>query len=358
MAAMLGLSRAIIAAPAEENNGGLGRAAGDFAAGLRAEGVDTTFIGTQPRGLMANAAATRVGLRVSSSLLRLAQARDVRSAVPKSGWDLCYAVAGSVPVERASGIVVIHQSTHYPTIEFDWVSRGARATGGRGDLTRTELRRRMLEIRRADLIHVTTASVREEFLEAGVPAQRLVFAPLGVDIKRYSPAQKSAALELAFVGPFSMRKGVDVVAELAGRLDGAATVTAVGGPICRWSRAITDRARFTIVPSVAEMLGRAHIFLLPSRSDAFSYAVLEALASGTVPIVTPNVGAAEIVRRLDDRLVIPVDAYVEGVLHLLPLLDLSDLGRRARALALEYDRDLLIRRAARAVLDAARPLAA
>lgn len=350
-------SRAIVVAPTAENAGGLGRAAGDFAAGLRAEGVATTYIGRQPRGFVTSVASTRVAERVSAGSRRLAEARDVRAAVPENGWDLCYAVAGSVPVEGAGGVVVIHQSTHYPTLEFEWVNNGARATGGRGDLSRAELRRRLLEIQKADLVHVTTEMVRQEFLDAGVPAERLVCAHLGVDVERFAPGEKAQRIELAFVGPFSMRKGVDVVAELGERLRDTATVTAVGGPICRWSRGIAEHAPFTMMSSVEEMLGRAQVFLLPSRSDAFSYAVLEALASGTVPIVTPNVGAAEIVRRLDERLVIPFDEYVDGVIALLPQLDLAELATRARTLALDYDRAALTRRAARSVLDAAHRLA-
>lgn len=353
-----GLSRAIVVAPATENAGGLGRAAGDFAAGLRAEGLETRYIGRQPGSLLTRAAASRPCRRLSSSLLRIAEARDVRAAVPEGDWDLCYAVAGSVPSQRKPGVMVIHQSTHYPTVEFEWVARGARDTGGRGDLSRAELRRRLAEIDRADLVHVTTEIVQQEFIDAGVAAERLVCAALGVDVQAYTPADKPAGLELAFVGPFSMRKGVDIVADLAERLDRKATVTAVGGPICRWSRDIAERASFAIGASVPEMLSRAHVFLLPSRSDAFSYAVLEAMASGAVPIVTPAVGASEIVRRLDERLVVPIGDYAGTVVDLLPQLDLADLGRRAREIALEYDRATLTRSAARSVLDAARMLAA
>lgn len=351
-------SRAIVVAPAPAGVGGLGRAAGDFADGLSRLGLETSYIGAQPRSLRSRLASSRAIRRVSGAPQRLSAARDVRRVADRMEWDLVYAVAGAAPAERPGGIVVIHQSTHYPSHEFEMVRRGCHETGGRGDLSRRETRRRLREISTADLIHVTTEIVRDEFLDAGVAGERLVFVPLGVDITRFRPGPKATDLRVAFVGPMSMRKGVDVVAELADRLRGVAIVTAVGGPVCTWSRRISERAAFEMCDSVERLLAEASVFVLPSRSDAFSYAVLEAMASGTVPIVTPEVGASEIVRRIDPRLVIERGAYVDAVVDLLPRLDLPELAKRARALSLSYERLSTTRAAATAVVAAADQLRA
>jgi glycosyltransferase involved in cell wall biosynthesis len=283
-------------------------------------------------------------------------ARAVRRAVPPDGWELVYAVSGSVPIERGSGVRVIHQATRHPAIEWSALRRGERETGGRGDMSRAELRRREYEIEKADLIHVTSHAVRDEFLEAGVSAGRLVHSYLGVDLERYRPAEKRTSLTIAFVGPLSLRKGVDIVAELAARVGEDAAVGAVGGATCPWSRRIAERAKLVRWESVPEMLSAAHFFVLPSRSDGFSYAVLEALASGAVPIVTPEVGAAEIVRRLDERLVIEREGFAEAAVELLPRIDLADLSPRARALAEEFDRRRTSREIASRVVERAETL--
>jgi glycosyltransferase involved in cell wall biosynthesis len=344
----------VVVAPAELGAGGLGRAAAEFTDGLEAMGVETTFVGSQRPNLLMRVASNRPARRLlGSAPLRRAEARAVRRAVPATGWDLAYAIAGSVPLERRGGVRVIHQSTRHPRLEWEALRRAEKETGGRGDMTRAERRRREREIREADLIHVTTHAVRDEFLDAGVAPERLIHAYLGVDLERFRPAAKPEDLRIAFVGPLSMRKGVDVVAELAARARGTAKVITVGGPTCPWSRRVVERARFDRRTSVEELLAEARVLVLPSRSDAFAYVVLEALASGTVPIVTPEVGAAEIVRRLDERLVVRRPDFAEAVTELLPRLDLDELARRAADLALEFDVRETSRRAAVAVLEAA-----
>jgi glycosyltransferase involved in cell wall biosynthesis len=251
------------------------------------------------------------------------------------------------------GVQVIHQATHHPTIEWEALRRGERETGGRGDLSRAERHRRECEIESADLIHVTSLAVRDEFLETGVSSERIVHSYLGVDLMGFTPGAKSDKLTIAFIGPLSLRKGVDTVVELAHRLRGDAIVETVGGPVCPWSRRLVERAEFTPRTSVADTLRSAHVLVLPSRSDGFSYVVLEALASGTIPIVTPAVGAAEIVRRLDDRLVIESPEFVDATVELIPILDLKALGVRARALAEEFDRRRTSRATVTAVIERA-----
>lgn len=349
---MVGPFNAIVVAPVPLGQGGLGRAGGDFRKGLNILGVRNAFVGPQPLDAMTRLAATRVVRRFSASPQRRFSARAVRAAVPTSGWDLAYAIAGSAPIDQAAGTVAIYQATRYPTIEFEAVRRGEKETGGRGDLSRGELRRRLREVERVDLIHVTTAAVRDEFLNAGVAAEKLVCVAHGVDTAAFRPGVKSEELSIAFVGPLSMRKGVDVVAALAQRMAGAAKVLTVGGPTDPWSRRVAATALFEPRDAVADMLAEAHVLVLPSRSDAFAFVVLEALASGAVPIVTPEVGASEVVRRLDPRLVVSRHEFVERVPGLLEALDLPDLAARGVALAGEYERTAMARAVAQGVLDA------
>jgi glycosyltransferase involved in cell wall biosynthesis len=349
-----GVARALVACPAALGSGGLGTAAAEFAAGLEANGVRSAYVGLQETGAAGGLVNRRSVRRLfGAGPGRRLGARAVRRAVPADGWDLLYAVPGALPLGGGGGIRVIHQATRHPALERAALRRGERETGGRGDMSAAELRRRLRELERADLVHVTSRAVLEELAEAGLPRERLVHSYLGVDLDRFRPGPKHERLTIAFVGPLSLRKGVDAVAELAARLGPGAAVEVVGGPTCPWSRRLGERASFVRRDSVPETLAAAHCLVLPSRSDGFSYAVLEALASGAVPIVTPEVGAAELVRRLDPRLVIDFDGFAEATAALLPTLDFERLGAEARALAEQFDRRRTGPAAAAAVLEAA-----
>jgi glycosyltransferase involved in cell wall biosynthesis len=329
----------VVAAPAPLGAGGLGAAAAEFLTGLEAAGFAARFVGVPPRGRYARALRSRPFRRAfGMGPSRRAVARSVRQAVPAGEWDLIWGCSGAAPVEHRAGLRVLHLATRRPDIHWREVRRGERETDGRGAMSRAEVRRGEYELARADVIHVAAAAVRDQLLEAGLPAERIVQSPLGVDLDRFVPGPKATRLTAAFVGPLSMGKGIDVVARLAALLGDEATVEVVGGPVCPWSRRVVERASLVPRASVPEMLAGAHVFLLPSRSDGFSYAVLEALACGAVPIVTPEVGAAEVVARLDPRLVVGREGFAEEAAALIGALDLDDLAPRARLLAAEFDR--------------------
>lgn len=332
-------TKVLVATTAPLGSGGLGTAAAELADGIAALGAEVDHIGPPPPTRRQKLVLSRPYRRLfGMAASRRFASRAVRRAVPASGWDLLYATPECLPLDSAIGIRVVHQATHLPALEWEALRRAERETGGRGDMSRAERRRRERELEGADLIHVTSRAVRDEFIEAGYPPEKIVHAYLGVDLDRYQPVAKDEGLRVAFIGPLSMRKGVDVAREVAERLQGEGIVEAVGGPTCPWSRGVVADAPFAFGDSAAATLAKSHALVLPSRSDGFSYVVLEALASGTVPIVTPAVGAAEVVRRLDPRLVVEQGQFADAAVELLRTLDLVDLGRRARVLAEEFDR--------------------
>ena len=345
------VSHALVAAPAPLGVGGLGTAAAEFSMGLDHLGIDWHYVGLQPSSKLAGVLTGRPFRRVfGMSPARRVTARSVRRVVLASQWELCYSIPGSVPIERDHGVKAIYQATRHPATELAALQRGEEETGGKGDMSPAECRRRERELREADVIHVTSLAVRDELIDAGIPTKRLVHSYHGVDLERSAPGEKRANLTIAFIGPLSLRKGVDMAAEVASRLAGGAVVEAVGGPTCPWSRRIAESANFVPRSSASETLATAHALILPSRSDGFSFVVLEALASGTIPIVTPEVGASEIVRRLDDRLVVDRTIFADRTLELLDELDFADLAPQARTLAEEFDRRQTSRAAAIAVL--------
>jgi glycosyltransferase involved in cell wall biosynthesis len=337
----------IVVSPASLGEGGQGVAARDMVDGLFRNGCDTGFIG-EPRSTRLTRLASRRGLRRWSRLIRSAERREVMSRVPATGWDLAYAMPGYLP--RGAGARVLHQATRHPLVVLEAVKRARRDGAlGRGFMTRGEAQALCRELRRADLVRCESAAVADELVAEGIPPDRVVHAPPGVDLDRFRPSEKPDELTVAFIGPLALWKGLDVVAGLAQCMARTARFVFVGGPVDRWSRRqleLLDVERATDVPTV---LARAHALVLPSVADGFGYVVLEALASGCVPLVSPMVGAAEVARELDERLVINREAFVETAAVLLPTL--RDLAGDARQLAERYDRSVMAPRAAVAILD-------
>jgi len=93
---------------------------------------------------------------------------------------------------------------------------------------------------------------------------------------------------------------------------------------------ITDRIlilpRTVVEREKTELYASARVFVLPSYSENFGNTVLEAMQHGLPVVVTPEVGAAEIVRRSGGGLVVEGDSHALGA----AIGSLMDDDRRAR----------------------------
>jgi glycosyltransferase involved in cell wall biosynthesis len=208
------------------------------------------------------------------------------------------------------------------------------------------------ELARADLARVESPIVAEELIKEGFPPDRVVTASPGVDVERFAPGARPDRLRVAFVGVLSLWKGVDVLVRLARKLAPAGEVVVVGGPVCPWSRRLVSEAPLRQHPGdIPSLLASSHALVLPSATDGFGLVVLEAMAAGAVPFVSPEVGAAAIVRRLDPRLVQPRSEFAEVVPELIHTLPLGELGAAARRIAERHERAEMARTAASLLLE-------
>jgi glycosyltransferase involved in cell wall biosynthesis len=349
---MMSPPRVIVVSPAAPGVGGLGTAAGDIAAGMTSWGARVSPITLGPRPTLSQLAAANRPLRRFASLSRAADRTAMRRRVP-SGWDIAYSMPGFMPRGEDARPRLVHAATHHPrNVRATVAAARRRAGGGTGFMTAAEAELLVDELHRAQVVRAESAAVADELRDDPGLRGQVVLAPPGVDLERFAPAPKAQRLTVAFVGTFSLWKGIDVLVELARRLRGVAEIAAVGGAVDPWSRRLSAGVPFTMQSDVPSLLGRAHALVLPSASDGFGYVVLEAMASGAVPFVTPQVGASELVARLDPRLVQPGDVFAANVSELLATLPLAELGESARLLAREFEQDAMRRQAAALVLGA------
>lgn len=198
---------------------------------------------------------------------------------------------------------------------------------------------------RACAVHVTSASEAAALEQLGLEIGALVEVPNGVDV----PALPADVGEppvwrgvprggrLLCLGRVNWKKGLErailaladlpeAVLVVAGndeeglrpKLERLAAAAAVGSRV-RFIGPVDDRAKWPI-------LRGADLLVLPSLSENFGIVVLEALGVATPVVVSPAVGAAELVARHDVGLVVDNEPAALGA-ALRQLL--ADPGRRA-----------------------------
>jgi glycosyltransferase involved in cell wall biosynthesis len=211
---------------------------------------------------------------------------------------------------------------------------------------------------------VISQEIDRELADLGVAAERRVFLPNGVDCARFTPARPGekaalrAGLGLPVDGPLAIYNGrlstekrIDRLLNLwpgvRGEVPGAGLVVVGSGPEAARLRGMAgEGVIFTDqVEDVAPYLRAADVFVLPSRTEGLSNALLEGMACG-LGVVSSAVGGA-------------VDVIQDGVEGFLPAPEDFD-GFRIAMTRLLRDTDLRERmgRAARTRVEAGYSLTA
>ena len=193
-------------------------------------------------------------------------------------------------------------------------------------------------LEQAAAIHATSAIEAEEIQKFGWRLRRIVVVPNGVDaieqaarqetrqeMQQDAPPADIAALAgqqplVLFFGRLAQAKGLDRLLRAFARTQ-RGTLAIVGNDYEGLAVGLADMARqlriddrVRIVPRTitdAEkecMFAAARVFVLPSYSESFGNVVLEAMQRGLPVIVTPEVGAAEVVKESGGGLVVGGDA--------------------------------------------------
>lgn len=202
----------------------------------------------------------------------------------------------------------------------------------------------------SDRFVALTGTIVEELINAGVPAAHIFELVNGVEHDRIV-ARSNYALHhpprLIYVGRLHKQKGVDVLLRAFGQLverDLAcdACLKIVGdGPL--WDDLVSLAKDLDITHRVAffgetncvlEQLYQADIFVLPSRAEGISNALLEAMACGMPVVVSDVPGNADVVQDGKNGLTFTTedpDSLAQALSLLLEQSDLrQQLGRMAR----------------------------
>lgn len=211
-----------------------------------------------------------------------------------------------------------------------------------------------LVVQLADRVVVNAEALRP----GGRAARRTEVVPSGVDTERFRPCtgERAGAKRrlgvpperplIGTVGRLEERKGTMTLVEAAARLAAGAVpdveiVVAGDGPLraelarCAESLGIADRVRLLGDRSdVREVLAALDVFVLPSRTEGMSNALLEAMAMELPVVATAVGGTPEVIVAEASGLLVPSDdaaALAQAVERLVAAPELAvRLGGEAR----------------------------
>ncbi len=191
--------------------------------------------------------------------------------------------------------------------------------------------------RQFDLIVVRGDKARQFLRQNGV-TRRIVAITAGIATQP-SPSPDGRVYDLVFVGRLSEIKQplqfLEIVAAVQARVPAVRAAMVGDGPLgdaarrFAAERGIADRVDFLGQrDGVNEVLARSKIFVLTSRSEGLSIALLEALACGVPPVAARVGELSELIVDGQTGWLVTPDAIGEYVEHIITLLEDEGMRRR------------------------------
>lgn len=202
---------------------------------------------------------------------------------------------------------------------------------------------------KADRFLTISRVIREEYLAGGVPADRIVHIPNGIDVARFTPVAPDARAALrsrlglpqsafifAYSGKLNRGKGLDMLVRAwarvrAARKDAHLLLIGAGGQqflSCEntlrgeaANRGLASSITFTgYVSNVADYLRASNAFVFPSESEALGLALIEGMSCGLPALASATGGILDIIEDGVNGGLLPVGdepAWAEAMLDLM-----------------------------------------
>lgn len=169
----------------------------------------------------------------------------------------------------------------------------------------------------ATRIVVGSSFARDTLLTSGVPADRVIVNPYGVDWDTLAAPTSNEPrggrpLRFLFVGSVTARKGVPVLLDAWKKAALPDAELWIAGGISERLRGLVEGPRGVRVlgqvprAQIPALYAQCDVFVLPSLFEGFGLVILEALAAGLPVVATPHTGAVEALRNAALGRLVPV----------------------------------------------------
>jgi starch synthase len=170
------------------------------------------------------------------------------------------------------------------------------------------------EHRLASLIVVGSSFTRRTLVESGVPAEKIIVIPLGVDLEAFTPVARpdsSRPLRFLYLGLLGARKGLPLLLEAWHSLGQNDAELLIAGSISdRVARLIPPMPGLRVLGRVSRrelpgLLQQCDVLVFPSYFEGFGAVLLESMAAGLAIIATEATGAPDLITQGVEGFVIP-----------------------------------------------------
>lgn len=238
-------------------------------------------------------------------------------------------------------IILEHNSTHLEAQYDILIEEQKRLRTKVSLLSPSFIKKEVEEYEEADYIVVPSTFARQTFIDKGLPPEKIICIPFGVDIDTFRPTPKNdRTFRIVSVG-ISIRKGIHYLLEVIDELKIKDLEFWLIGKIYDDIRCFLKRysGKFKylgIIPQkeLYKYYSQGSVSVLFSLDDAFGLALLEAMACRLPVICSDRVGAKDTVREGIDGFVVgvrDVKTLREKILYLYENQTIcQEMGRQAQ----------------------------
>ncbi|MFA6407401.1 MAG: glycosyltransferase family 4 protein [Candidatus Paceibacterota bacterium] len=200
----------------------------------------------------------------------------------------------------------------------------------------------VLAYRDMDYVSVPSLFVKRTFLEYGIPENKIIHIPYGVDLSEFRQVPKSDnVFRVIYVGGMTLQKGVHYLLKAFSQLNLPNSELVLIGSMSEEMEPFFKRyeGSFTYKGHISQSelykhYSQGSVFAIASIQDGFGMVLLQAMACGLPVICTTNTGGEDIVRNGLDGFIIPIrseNAIKEKLLYFYENSDKAkEMGKSAK----------------------------
>jgi len=198
------------------------------------------------------------------------------------------------------------------------------------------------ELAEANYISVPSSFVEKTLLEQGIPKEKIIKIPYGVDLSYFKQIPKQDDIfRVVFGGGLSLRKGIPYLLQAFAELNLPNSELLLIGPVNEEIKPFLKKYEgkfknisYQPIRELHKFYSQGSVFVMPSIEEGLAMVQLQAMACGLPVVCTTNTGGEDIVRDGKDGFVIPirdVDKLKEKLVYLYDNQDVCKLmGQSAK----------------------------